>query len=81
MANLRLVTEIPVAPTRPPESVPKFALNRFFSSLIFDMYLPSGVTFEFLLSKLVRGTLAWLKRINLQEKECVKQLAFHDKGL
>ena len=68
MANLRLVTPIPVILTLPPESVPKAALNRFFSSLNADMYLPSGVMSEFLFSKLKRGILAWLKRRNLQEK-------------
>ena len=75
MANLRLVTPIPVILTLPPESVPKAALNRFFSSFIVDMYLPSGVMSEFLLSKLIRGILAWLKRRNLQ-KNSVKQLTF-----
>ena len=68
MANLRLETAIPVILTLPPESVPKVALNRFFSSFRADLYLPSGVTSEFLFNKLMRGILTWLKRRNLQRR-------------
>ena len=69
IADLRFVTPIPVMPTLPPESVPRVALNRFFSSFNALKYLPSGVTSEFLFNRQMREILAWLNRRKLKINE------------